>query len=111
MLLIFWTYTKRCISIMIIQKKLKILVCGKTGCGKSTLLNTILGRYLFKIGGPGDGDDDCGFKPVTQNVTSVCTTMQNVLLEIFDSSGLQDGTGRDDEYLDDMHIRSVRMSI
>lgn len=88
------------------QKKLKILVCGKTGCGKSTLLNTILGRYLFEIGGPGNGDDDdYGFEPVTENVTSVCTTMQNILLEIFDSPGLQDGTGRDGEYLDDMHTK------
>ena len=27
------------------------------------------------------------------------------MLEIFDSPGLQDGTGRDDEYLDDMHTK------
>ena len=86
------------------ERKLKILVCGKTGTGKSTLLNTLLGQNLFAIGGLGDSPT-FGFTPVTPKVTSVCTSIQNVFLEIFDSPGLQDGTDNDQEYLDDMHSK------
>lgn len=88
------------------EQTLKILVCGKTGCGKSSLLNTLLGCKLFKVGGPGDFDDsESAFEPVTQTVTSVCTKVQDVLLEVFDSPGLQDGTENDHEYLEDMYTK------
>ena len=81
------------------KKKLKILVCGKTGTGKSTLLNTLLGQTVFKTGGPATRTVD----PVTTEVKSVRTNIQDVLLEIFDSPGLQDHTDNDRKYLDDMN--------
>ena len=81
------------------KKKLKILVCGKTGTGKSTLLNTLLGQTVFETGGPATKTMD----PVTTEVKSVRTNIQDVLLEIFDSPGLQDRTDNDRKYLDDMH--------
>ena len=83
------------------DKKLQILVCGKTGTGKSSLLNTLFGRELFKIGGPGEVFD-FDFDRVTDEVTSECINVQNVFVEIFDSPGLQDGTDNDKKYLDDM---------
>lgn len=92
------------------EQTLKFLVCGKTGTGKSSLLNTLLGRELFKIGGPGE-IDDFTFDAVTTEVTPVCTAIQNVLLEIFDSPGLQDGTENDEEYLDDMHKKCENVNL
>ena len=84
------------------EQSLKILVCGKTGVGKSTLLNTLLGRELLKTGGPGS-IGEFTFKAVADNVIPVCTTIQNVLFEVYDSPGLQDGTENDEKYLECMH--------
>ena len=81
------------------KKKLKILVCGKTRTGKSTLLNTLLGQTVFETGGPATRTVD----PVTTELKSVHTNIQDVLLEIFDSPGLQGCTDNDRKYLDDMH--------
>ena len=80
------------------KKKLKILICGKTGIGKSTLLNALLGQDVFETGGPATKT----VNRVTTEVKSVRTNIQDVLLEIFDSPGLQDCTDNDRKYLDDM---------
>lgn len=92
------------------EKKLQILVCGKTGIGKSSLLNTLFGSELFKIGGPGE-TEDFNFDSVTSEVSSECINMQNVFLEIFDSPGLQDGTENDDRYIDDMQNKCGDVSL
>lgn len=82
-----------------VEEKMKILVFGITGVGKSTLLNTLLGKEVFEVGGPGTKTLDA----VTTAVTSVCTSIQGFHFEIFDSPGLQDGSDNDRKYLDDMH--------
>lgn len=92
------------------EKKLKILVCGKTGTGKSSLLNTLLGCELCKVGGPGE-IDRFAFKAVTKYVTPVYASIQNALLEIFDSPGLQDGTEDDEDYLEDMHKKCENVNL
>lgn len=89
------------------EKKSKILVCGKTGIGKSTLLNTMLGQQAFEVGGP----DEHNLDPVTLEVTSVHTCIQNFNLEIFDSPGLQDGARIDDKYLRDMHKKCENVDL
>ena len=89
---------------------LKILVCGKTGIGKSSLLNTLIGQELFEIGGPGVIDEFTS-STVTQHVTPAYASMQNVLLEIFDSPGLQDDTGNDEQYLADMHKKCENVNL
>ena len=92
------------------DKKLQILVCGKTGTGKSSLLNTLFGRELFEIGGPGEVTD-FNFDYVTDEVISECINLQNVFVEIFDSPGLQDGTNNDEEYLDDMQKKCKNVNL
>lgn len=83
--------------------KLKLLVCGKTGVGKSSLVNSLVGKEVCDVGGPGEDDRENPFDPQTLSVVEIRARIQNVLLSIFDSPGLQDGTGNDDKYLEDMY--------
>ena len=92
------------------EQTLKILVCGKTGTGKSSLLNVLLGQQLFEIGGPGD-TEHFKFGAVTQDVIPKCASMQNTLLEIFDTPGLQDGTEKDAQYLENMHKKCKNVNL
>ena len=85
------------------DKRLQILVCGKTGTGKSSLLNTLFRQELFKISGPGNTDFD--FDSAPDKVTSECINLQNVYLQFFDSPGLQDGTDSDEKYIDDIQSK------
>ncbi len=72
-------------------KSIGILVTGKSGSGKSTLVNGILGVTL-----PGDrraqeGSSIC--KPCTSDVKAYYTKKDNIHITVWDSPGLQDGTG------------------
>ena len=77
------------------KSELKILAVGKTGVGKSTLLNGLFGLVestdKFAVG-----------KTLKPGTTSVCTRTyirSGILLVIHDSPGLEDGTGKESEYL------------
>ena len=87
--------------------KLKILVCGQSGIGKSSLLNFLLRKEVFDVGGPSAENQNKilfdNFDPCTKHVEGVTVNVQGVLLTIFDSPGLQDGTENDAEYLQDMY--------
>ena len=82
-----------------------ILVCGRTGIGKSSLINCILGEDICPVGDPSECDDiHRAFSSATEQVTGYPMIMNGVMVTIFDSPGLQDGTA-DDIYLADMKAK------
>ena len=87
------------------QNRLDILVCGKTGVGKSTLINALLGNELCPVGDAAELDDDDAFRAKTQEVDATKTSVNGILLRIFDSPGLQDGTDNDQRYVDLIYDR------
>ncbi len=76
-------------------KSITILVTGKTGAGKSSLLNYILGANLFEV-----GVSRCNRH--TKEVSCHTITRNEILITAWDSPGLQDGLGYEDDYLADM---------
>ena len=82
------------------MKKFQFLVCGKTGVGKSSLINSLVGRELCDVNDPGlSGSFGAG----TTTVGETLINMENMLVSVCDSPGLQDGTENEAKYLQDMY--------
>jgi predicted GTPase len=78
---------------------LRIVVAGKTGAGKSTLLNTFLGVDVFAAGDT--------FDPVTTHVKEYKHTPRNgVKITVWDCPGLQDNSGNEDQYLEELKTKT-----
>ena len=77
----FKTPKKKCDTI-------NILITGKTGVGKASIINAIVGNNLAH-----EGKD---LANITREITSYKTTVNDINFEIWDSSGLQDITNKDD---------------
>ncbi|XP_058944957.1 uncharacterized protein [Pocillopora verrucosa] len=68
-----------------------ILLSGKTGVGKSYLTNALIGENLAAEGFDID--------PQTNDVTAYEVVKNGVTITVFDTPGLADATGNDEEYL------------
>ena len=85
--------------------QLKILLCGRTGVGKSSLVNSLLGQEVCEVsvapGLPGGSLKPCTMAVTPYTVDTV--DLGGVRVTVFDSPGLQDGTGNEIEYVDKMY--------
>ena len=78
-------------------KKIRILVIGKTGAGKSTLINGLVGQEVAEVV---MGLTTTG---VSSEVVAYHQRIEGVDVEVYDSPGLEDGSGNDASYLDKLH--------
>ncbi len=76
------------------SQSVNILLTGRTGAGKSTLINSVVGDEVAKVGH--------GLDPQTMIVSPFKTTRNGVEITVWDSPGLQDGTGNEAQYIEDM---------
>ena len=85
------------------SKNVKIFVTGRTGVGKSSLVNALVGDNVAE-----EGDE---LDPQTCKVTKYEKKIRDVMVTVWDSPGLQDGTTREAEYLADMEKNCKEMDL
>ena len=85
------------------SNEIRLMVTGKTGVGKSALLNGIVGTKVFE-----EGDN---YDPQTLEVDSTTFQKANVTITVFDTPGLQDGSGNEARYLADMKQKCTNIHL
>ena len=91
-------------DILRLGKSLDILICGKTGCGKSTLVNGLIGVRLAE-----EGSDK--ITPCTSEAVKYTTSKGKIDITIWDTPGLIDGTGNQEQYLRDIEEKCPSVHI
>ncbi len=84
-------------------RAIRILVTGKTGAGKTTLVNAIIGADVEQAGESLD--------PETKEVREFQVDIDGVTVTVFDSPGLQDGTGNEKQCLADMERKCKEVDL
>ena len=86
------------------KKRLEILITGRTGVGKSKLVNSLIGKEVAKVGNKLDIQ--------TKNVEAhEVKTKEGVEVVVWDSPGLQDGSGNEEEYLAELKEKCSNVDI
>ena len=77
------------------NRKIEILVTGRTGVGKSTLVNGLVGEEVAEVGRQ--------LHATTMDVQGYeLKTQEGIEVIVWDSPGLQDGSGNEEKYLAEM---------
>ena len=73
------------------DNSVNVFVAGKTGTGKSALVNSLVGKEVSAEGN--------SLNPVTTQICEYMCKLDDTCINVWDSPGLQDGYGRENEYL------------
>ena len=75
-------------------KELNFIVIGHTGIGKSTLINGLIGEEVAKV------EEGLTTSGVTTKVQPYSRKIDEIKVVVYDSPGLEDGSGKDKAYLE-----------
>ena len=78
-------------------KQFRFIVIGQTGIGKSTLINGLMGAEVAMV------EEGLMTTGVTQKVESYSRKINNIHIAAYDSPGLEDGSGKEEQYLEQIY--------
>ena len=79
-------------------KEFKFIVVGQTGIGKSTLINGLISEEVAKV-----DEGHMSNASVTQKVESYSRKINDIEVVAYDSPGLEDGSGKEEDYLEEIY--------